>query len=238
LEVRIAFFSNLGYFGDSGEKLASSSPYNQKGMVPPAFQGFSAMKKANPMTGRRTRSVLVAVVMGAALSMSAEKCQAAQPSEQSVSDVSRYCQVCWRNARLHPDTWPDATQEVLTRLLQRVEPSRWSTLLKNEGDDRREFFRAIDAVKKRTQRTRKLSGLNDEVTDYRSQPDSARNELREEVFDAASEILSIRQQRILHLSGDGWSIPEIARELRTSVERISDEKYKAIRKLRKHLNVA
>jgi RNA polymerase sigma factor (sigma-70 family) len=196
------------------------------------------MKKQNPMAGRRTRSVLVAVVMGAALSMSGEKAQASQPTEQSVTDVSRYCQVCWRNARLHPDTWSDATQEVLTRLLERVEPSRWSTLLKNDGEERREFFRAIDAVKKRTQRTRKLSGLADDVTDYRGQPEAARNELRDEVFNAASEILSIRQQRILQLSGDGWSIPEIAKEMRTSVERISDEKYKAIRKLRKHLNAA
>jgi RNA polymerase sigma factor (sigma-70 family) len=196
------------------------------------------MKKVTPTTGRRTRSVLVAVVMGAALTMSGEKAQAAQPTEQSVTDVSRYCQVCWRNARLHPDTWSDATQEVLTRLLERVEPSRWSVLLKTDGEERREFFRAIDAVKKRTQRTRKLSGLSDDVTDYRGQPESARNELREEVFSAANEILSIRQQRILQFSGDGWSIPEIAREMRTSVERISDEKYKAIRKLRKHLNVA
>jgi RNA polymerase sigma factor (sigma-70 family) len=199
------------------------------------------MKKAIPTTGRRTRSVLVAVVMGAALTLSGEKAQAAkaaEPSEQSVTDVSRYCQVCWRNARLHPDTWSDATQEVLTRLLERVEPSRWSVLLKTDGDERREFFRAIDTVKKRTQRTRKLSGLADDVTDYRGQPEAARNELHEEVFSAANEILSIRQQRILQLSGDGWTIPEIAAELRTSVERISDEKYKAIRKLRKHLNVA
>ena len=195
------------------------------------------MKKPFPNAGRRTRSVLVAVVMGAALSLSGEKAQATQPTEQSVSEVSRYCQVCWRNARLHPDTWSDCTQEVLTRLLERVEPSRWSTLLKNDGDDRREFFRAIDAVKKRTQRSRKLSGLTDDVTDYRSQPESARNELREVVTNVSRDVLSFRQQRIVQLSGEGWTIPEIAKELRTSVERISDEKYKAIRKLRKHLDV-
>lgn len=196
------------------------------------------MKKPFPNAGRRTRSVLVAVVMGAALSLSGEKAQATQPTEQSVSEVSRYCQVCWRNARLHPDTWSDCTQEVLTRLLERVEPSHWSTLLKNDGDDRREFFRAIDAVKKRTLRSRKLSGLTDDVTDYRSQPESARNELREVVTNVSRDVLSVRQQRIVQLSGEGWTIPEIAKELRTSVERISDDKYKAIRKLRKHLEVA
>ena len=49
------------------------------------------------------------------------------------------------------------------------------------------------------------------------------------------EVLSERQLRILELSADGWAVPEIATELKTSPERISDEKYKAIRKLRVHL---
>jgi RNA polymerase sigma factor (sigma-70 family) len=195
------------------------------------------MKKAFPLTGRR--SVMVAVVMGAALAgMPGEKAQANQPSEKAVGDLSRYCQACWRNARLHPDNWPDATQDVLTRLLERVEASRWSTLLKNEGEDRREFLRAIDAVKKRNQRSRKCSGLTDDVTDHRSQPETARNELREELDRASIESLSSRQQQIVQLSCAGWSIPEIASELKTSVDRVSDEKYKAIRKRRRHLNVA
>jgi len=195
------------------------------------------MKNAFPLTGRR--SVMVAVVMGAALAgMPGERAQAAQVSDKSVGEISRYCQVCWRNARLHPDNWPDATQEVLTRLLERVAPSRWSSLLKIEGEDRREFLRAIDAVKKRVQRGRKYSGLTDDVTDHRAQPEMARNELREQLDKASVESLSSRQQRIVQLSCAGWSIPEIASELKTTVERVSDEKYKAIRKLREHLNVA
>jgi RNA polymerase sigma factor (sigma-70 family) len=195
------------------------------------------MKKAFPLTGRR--SMMVAVVMGAALAgMQGDKAQAAQPSEKAVSDISRYCQVCWRNARLHPDNWSDATQDVLARLLESVEPSRWSSLLKKEGEDRREFLRAIDAVKKRSQRSRKCSGLTEDVTDHRSQPETARNELREELDKACVEALSVRQQRIVQLSCAGWSIPEIAAELHTTVERVSDEKYKAIRKLRRQLNVA
>lgn len=198
------------------------------------------MKKVIPLAARQTRRMMMAVVVGAALvsSMRGEKAEAAQPSDKAVGDISRYCQACWRNARLHPDSWPDATQEVLARLLERVEPSRWTTLLKEESDDRREFLRAIDAVKKRTQRARKYSGLAEEVTDHRSQPESARNELREELDRAALEVLGVRQQRVMQLTCDGWSIPEIADELHTTVERISDEKYKAIRKLRKHLKVA
>ena len=194
------------------------------------------MKKVFSPSGRR---MLMAVVVGAALvsTMPGERAAAAQPSEKAVNELSRYCHACWRNARLPPDSWSDATQDVLARLLENVEPSRWATLLKREDEDRREFFRAIDAVKKRTQRGKKYSGLAADVTDHRAQPETARNELHEVLDKASREVLSGRQQRVVQMSAAGWSVPEIADELDTTVERISDEKYKAIRKLRKHLNV-
>ena len=105
----------------------------------------------------------------------------------------------------------------------------------DEDDDRREFLRAIDAVKKRTQRARKTTGLADEVADRRYAPEAARNELHEELAKVSHKVLSQRQQQILRLTCDGWSVPEIADELTTTVERVSDEKYKAIRKLRKEI---
>jgi DNA-directed RNA polymerase specialized sigma24 family protein len=40
---------------------------------------------------------------------------------------------------------------------------------------------------------------------------------------------------VLQLSFEGWSVHEIADTLSIGVERVSDEKYKAIRKLREHL---
>jgi DNA-binding NarL/FixJ family response regulator len=49
--------------------------------------------------------------------------------------------------------------------------------------------------------------------------------------------LSFRQQRILTLTADGWDVPGIATELGTTPERVSDEKYKAVRKLRAVLKV-
>lgn len=192
----------------------------------------------NRSSARGRRSVVVAVVMGAALAvMPVERSQAAQPSDKAISDVSRYCQACWRNARLHPDAWSDATQDVLARLLTTVEPSRWPTMLQKESADHREFVRAIDAVKKRNQRGRKFGTLVDDVRDERSMPESARHEWREELNKAVVETLSERQRRIIQLSSAGWTIPEIADDLETSVSRVSDEKYKAIQKLRKHLRV-
>lgn len=192
------------------------------------------MKKFLPASV--SRRLMAAVVAGTALS-AVGSANAAAPAPEAVTDISRYCQVCWRNARLHPDSWPDCTQEVLVRLLQTVEPDKWSGLLKqDENADRREFLRAIDAVKKRTQRARKTSGLADEVADRRYAPEAARNELHEELEKVSHKVLSQRQQQIVRLTCDGWSVPEIADELSTTVERVSDEKYKAIRKLRKELH--
>jgi len=193
------------------------------------------MKKFLP-TGV-SRRLMAAVVAGTALSAVGSEAKASGPAPEAVTDISKYCQVCWRNARLHPDSWPDCTQEVLVRLLQTVEPDKWSGLLKqDENDDRREFLRAIDAVKKRTQRARKTAGLADDVADRRFAPEAARNELHEELDKVSHKVLSQRQQQILRLTFDGWAVPEIADELSTSVERVSDEKYKAIRKLRKELH--
>jgi RNA polymerase sigma factor (sigma-70 family) len=194
------------------------------------------MKKFLP--GAVSRRLMAAVVAGTALSAAGDvRAASHRPADQAVQDISRYCQVCWRNARLDPASWPDCTQEVLVRLLQTVEPDKWAGLLKqDENDDRREFLRAIDAVKKRTQRARKASVLADDVADRRFGPEATRNELHEELDRASRKVLSQRQQQILRLTCDGWSVPEIADELSTTVERVSDEKYKAIRKLRKELH--
>src|SRR5262249_5306232 len=103
---------------------------------------------------------LVAMVLGTALStMGSAVANVAQPEERAVNPTRRYCTTCRRNARLDPSCWPDCTQEVFCRLMERVSPEAWGELLKVKGDDRREFLRAIDAVKKRSQRTRRLSQI-------------------------------------------------------------------------------
>jgi RNA polymerase sigma factor (sigma-70 family) len=156
---------------------------------------------------------------------------------QTVTDLSRYCTACWRNARLPADCWTDATQEVFARLLERIPTEDWGQTLKAEGDERREFLRAIDAVKKRVQRGRKWATYPEEsVADRRPVADRERAEVREELSRAASEVLSGRQRQILQLSAEGWSVNEIADRLAIGPERVSDEKYKAIRKLRTYLH--
>ncbi len=189
-----------------------------------------------PRRPKRGRYV-VAMVLGTALSAlgSSPALAAASPAEvRAANDLSRYCTACWRNARLDPNSWTDCTQEVFCRLLERVAPDSWERMLKVEGEERREFLRAIDAVKKRTQRGRKWSSLTVEAVADRHDPAERRlADDREAVRQAAGMWLSPRQQRILDMSFEGWSVHDISKNrLRLSPERVSDEKYKAIRKLR------
>lgn len=200
------------------------------------------MRNFIPTAATRSRSMMVAVVLGTAVAAGdakaiapAHRATMADSGADVVQDLSRYCQACWRNARLPADAWPDCTQQVFARLLERVEPAKWSTLIQTEGEERKEFFRAIDAVKKRTQRARRFVDLSTDVADRRAA--DAFGDRRDELARASQEVLSPRQRRIVELTAGGWGVPEIANELGTTPERISDEKYKAIRKLRTHLQV-
>jgi RNA polymerase sigma factor (sigma-70 family) len=197
--------------------------------------------KTPPSSSRRPqRRYVVAMLIGTALSAlgasPAYSAQSAQAGFKAVNDISRYCTTCWRNAHLHPDFWNDCTQEVFSRLLERVPAERWEQVLQAEGLERQEFLRAIDAVKKRTQRSLKRStNLTCEVADPRNGRDRRLSDDREVVEQASAELLTVRQQRIMRLSFEGWSVQDIATELQLPPERVSDEKYKAIRKLREHL---
>jgi RNA polymerase sigma factor (sigma-70 family) len=197
----------------------------------------TASKVRAAKTGRRR--YVVAMVLGTALSAlgpTAGPVAAKDTTLRAVADMSRYCSTCWRNARLDPDCWGDCTQQVLTRMLERVAPDSWEQALKGEGEERREFLRAIDTVKKRSQRKRRWAAAPLEcIADRHNLHEQRLADDRDAVQQASREILSPRQQRIMQLSFEGWSVHDIADELKTPPERVSDEKYKAIRRLREHL---
>jgi len=59
---------------------------------------------------------------------------------------------------------------------------------------------------------------------------------RDVVRHAATAVLTERQQKIMQMSFEGWSVQDIAAKLDMPAERVSDEKYKAIRRLREHIS--
>jgi hypothetical protein len=183
--------------------------------------------------GRRTGPAALALVMGlAALT--------AQATESDLlRDVQRYCTACWRNARLDPCVWDDCTQEVCCRLLDKARAGQLdlNLVLADDTPERRELVRAIDMVRKRVQRSKKYQALDAEIApdidpDRR---DRDRQELGEILEAARRAVLTDRQDRIVELWTRGWTVPEISQSLDLPVARVSDEKYKALRKLERHL---
>src|SRR4051812_10867414 len=84
--------------------------------------GFT-MDFSKPISnGKRVVGMMAAMVLGTAVSTSdARAAMVTAPQTSAINDITRYCQVCWRNARLPADRWGDCTQQVFTRLLQNVE---------------------------------------------------------------------------------------------------------------------
>lgn len=185
-----------------------------------------------PPRARKVGPTAVALVVGLAAFT-------AQASESDlVRDIQRYCTACWRNARLDPRLWDDCTQEVCCRLLTKAREGQLdlTQVLADDTPERRELVRAIDMVRKRVQRTKKYQPLDGNAAasdlDRRHRD---RLELGEILEAARRAVLSKRQDRIIELWMRGWSVPEIGEELALPLARVSDEKYKALRKLEQHL---
>jgi DNA-directed RNA polymerase specialized sigma24 family protein len=156
-----------------------------------------------------------------------------------VRDIQRYCTVCWRNARLDPILWDDCTQEVCCRLLGKARAGQLdlNLVLADDTPERRELVRAIDMVRKRVQRARRHHSLDDRLTPGADldQRERNRQELGEILEAARQAVLTPRQDQIVELWTRGWSVPDISEEMNLPVARVSDEKYKALRKLERHL---
>jgi len=157
-----------------------------------------------------------------------------------VRDIQRYCTVCWKNARLDPGVWDDCTQEVCCRLLGEARSGRLdlSLVLSEDSPERRELVRAIDMVRKRVQRARRLRPLDEQAAQTHSDhpPVGYPLEIAEMLEKARKETLTERQDRIVELWTRGWTVPEIADHLQMPPARVSDEKYKALRRLEKYLS--
>jgi DNA-directed RNA polymerase specialized sigma24 family protein len=164
----------------------------------------------------------------------------AQASETDlVRDIQRYCTACWRNARLDPGLWDDCTQEVCCRLLSKARAGQLdlNLVLADDSQERRELVRAIDMVRKRVQRAKRHQPLDEQTlpSPDHDQRTRYRQELGEILEAARRAVLTPRQDRIVELWTRGWSVPEIAGALHMPLPRVSDEKYKALRKLERRL---
>jgi len=174
-----------------------------------------------------------AVAMAAAVGGSALQAAAAPNEAGTINQIERYCTVSWRNAGIAPQDWSDCTQQALLELLERVSHSQLPVAVQNnESPERQELNRTVWRTIKRWQRSPRWAQFDEFAAGGTR---DARQDAWDEVLTVARRHLSERQIRILQLTREGWQVQEIATELDTTTARVSDEKYKAIRKLREQL---
>jgi RNA polymerase sigma factor (sigma-70 family) len=156
---------------------------------------------------------------------------------QTVQQLERYLTTSWRNAQIAQQDWSDCTQQAMTELLERLPRTRFTRIFDHpQMDDRRELNRAVWRTVQRWRRRRKCASFQPEycgIAHPASTPTETiqRGEARDEL-DKAMASLSDRQQQILRLWSQGHAVAEIAKQLDLPPARVSDEKYKAVRKLR------
>lgn len=156
---------------------------------------------------------------------------AASTAEASVmSRIERY--VSWQNAGIAPQDWGDCTQDAFVELLEHVGGDGWKTAVENpQSEERRELNRTIWRIVKRWQRAARHDRLDLDVADCGS--DSTAKLLPEEWSALVREAnLSNEQARILDQWSQGTGVADIARDMKLPAARVSDQKFKAIQKLR------
>lgn len=161
----------------------------------------------------------------------------AKAEPQALVQMEKYCIASWRNARIDMQEWSDCTQATLADLLSRIPRERLCVAIENpQSWERRELTRCIWCTVQRVRRARHNVSLEEGLTSDDA-PHVSREmesyELREAICSEAAG-LSERQQEVMLQLLDGAAVKEIAVDLDVPAARISDDKYKAIKKLRKH----
>lgn len=157
----------------------------------------------------------------------------------TIEKIERYCTASWRNAGIAQQDWSDCTQQALAELLERISRVQLHEAIDDsDSDARRELNRSVWRMTQRWRRSTRWLSLDEARTVSTTPARDDHAEAWEQVISASQKCLSDRQQEILSLTREGYKVGEIADQLSISAARVSDEKYKAIGKLRNTLGVA
>ncbi len=157
----------------------------------------------------------------------------------TIDAIRQYCHSSWRQAGMPDYEWDDCTQDVIVELLNRLPRHEIDLTIEDPGStQRRELMRSVWCV---TQRYRRAFAKQPISLDVVGEQVSQRFDSAEcldcdlEKLDRAIEDLNPAQQTILHQLRQGDSVAEIAEQMELPAARVSDQKYKAVRKLQKAL---
>ena len=154
----------------------------------------------------------------------------------TIQSIDNYCAVSWHRANIPRQDWDDCSQHAFVRLLTRVSQDKLAEAIEDaRSKHRRELNRCIWATTqwwRRSHRHRSLAG--DDVPDPADIPqmlDVTVRDIREAIWSEAVG-LTVIQRCVIDLWATGHSIRDMASKLEVTSCRISDEKYKAVSKLR------
>jgi DNA-binding CsgD family transcriptional regulator len=163
-----------------------------------------------------------------------------------LSQLDKYLSRAWYRAGIPAQMHEDSTQAVFTTLLQQLGRDRFDALVSdvghsgikdvfsretNEGVD---FFRAVDMVKKRAQRERVFQPLDTvDVSSTSASSSSSEKALWHEALrEAIDRSLSPREASLINETLMGKTPAEIALHWGVAPKTISNEKTRALQKLR------
>jgi len=193
----------------------------------------------------RLWSLIPATIFAALITFSSSEAGAAeqlQPHEtQVVRQIQRYCSASWQNANVPRAEWQDCSQQVFVELLQRIPHSKLvNAIVCSASEERRELNRSIWRIVKRWRRRVRHASLDgfdtaDPATLAGHQTD---DDVLERVTQIAAKELTQRQSCIFSLLCEGHSIGQISEHLNIPAQRVSDEKYRAIQKIRRSVSLS
>ena len=175
----------------------------------------------------------------------------ADPADVSegLAQLDRYLGRAWFRAGIAAQHHDDCTQAVYATLLQSLGRDRFDSLLgeighsgirdvlSRETAEGPDFFRAVDAVKKRAQRERSFQTL-DGVDVAADRPGDSPADWKSTVQDAIDRSLSPREAALIQATLQGESPAEIANQWGVAPKTVSNEKSRAFQKLRDALTPA
>ena len=168
----------------------------------------------------------------------------AQTVAAGLTQLNRYLNRAWYRAAIPTQLHDDSTQAVYVTLLQNLGSVRFNSLLADIGQngirdvlsretaDGPDFFRAIDTVKKRAQREKTFQPLDSIDVASASSTDSSQSGALQE---AIAQTLSPREASLIHDTLMGKTPAEIASQWGVAPKTVSNEKTRAIQKLREAL---
>jgi RNA polymerase sigma factor (sigma-70 family) len=173
----------------------------------------------------------------------------AEALTSGLSQLNRYLTRSWYRAGIPSQLHDDSSQAVYETLLKNLGRDRFDGLVEDigrvgirdvlsretaEGPD---FFRAIDMVKKRTQRERSFLPIDTiEVSTY-PRHDDHRAEWRDALHEAINQSLSPREAALIHATLQGETPAEIASRWGIAPKTVSNEKTRVIQKLREVMSI-